>query len=201
MIGYIEGKLIEALPTQVVVETGGVGYEIFIPVSAYERLPLVGERIRLFTHLVVREDEFSLYGFLGKQERDLFRLLINHVSGVGPKIALCLIGGIDPIEFKRAVYEGDVRTLAQIKGIGKKLAQRVIIELQDKLRGTTSTKKEEISVLSQSDKTFEEVMLALMSLGLKQAEAYEAAISAKRICPPSASVEDLIKEALKIARG
>jgi len=120
MISFIEGKLIEALPTRIVLEVNGMGYEIFIPISTYEKLPGVGSTVRIYTHLSVREDAPILYGFYTLQERDLFRLLINAVTGIGPKLALNILSSFPPEAFRAAVSQGDIKALAQVPGVGKK---------------------------------------------------------------------------------
>src|SRR5205085_6385786 len=102
MITFLDGKLIGALPTQAVVDVGGVGYEVFIPLSSYDKLPAVGQPIEILTHLHVREDAHILYGFMSAPERDLFRLLVNHVSGIGPKLALAVLSGMSVTHFKAA---------------------------------------------------------------------------------------------------
>src|SRR3984885_12670761 len=133
MITFLHGKLIEALPTQVVVDVNGVGYEVLIPLSSFDKLPPPGGEVKLLTQLVVREDAHILYGFMSLAERDLFRLLINTVSGIGPKIALNILSGISVTAFRGAVANGDVKMLSQISGVGKKTAERIIIELKDKI--------------------------------------------------------------------
>src|SRR6202045_3214421 len=107
MITFLDGKLVGALPTQAIVDVAGVGYEVFIPLSSYDKLPAVGQPIRILTHLAVREDAHVLYGFMSVGERDLFRLLVNNVSGIGPKPALDVLSGISVSSFKAAVVAGD----------------------------------------------------------------------------------------------
>src|SRR6267154_939726 len=114
MIAFLEGELAEAWPTQVVISVQGVGYLVQIPLSSFDHLPSIGERVRLLTHLVVREDAHLLFGFVTNAERDLFRLLIQHVTGVGPKIALALLSGMSVGQFKTAVVNGDLSALAKI---------------------------------------------------------------------------------------
>src|SRR4029078_13433971 len=133
MITFLEGTLVEALPTQVVVGVHGVGYHVNIPLSSYDRLPPVGQAIKVLTHLAIREDAHVLYGFMSSGERDLFRLLVNHVSGIGPKTALDVLSGISVTSFKAAVVAGEAGILAKTKGIGKKTAERIIVELKDKV--------------------------------------------------------------------
>src|SRR5712691_11141069 len=133
MITFLHGKLMEALPTQVVVDVQGIGYEVLIPLTSYDRLPPPGHDVKLLTHLVVREDAHILYGFMSLSERELFRMLINTVSGVGPKIALNILSGISVVAFRGAVADGDIKLLSQISGVGKKMAERIIVELKDKI--------------------------------------------------------------------
>src|SRR5512135_1599392 len=116
MIAFLHGKLVDALPTQVTVEVQGVGYDVLIPLSSFDKLPLPGQEVRLLTHLAIREDAHVLYGFMSAPERDLFRLLINTVSGIGPKIALNVLSGMNPVMFRGAVAGGDVKALSQISG-------------------------------------------------------------------------------------
>src|SRR5215468_9819170 len=133
MISFLHGTLIEALPTQVVVDVQGVGYEALIPLSSYDKLPQPGQEIKLLTHLAVREDAPTLYGFMTGAERDLFRMLINTVSGIGPKIALNVLSGMTVTAFRGAVAKQDVKALSQISGVGKKTAERIVVELKDKI--------------------------------------------------------------------
>src|ERR1043165_1328350 len=133
MISFLHGKLIEALPTQVIIDVHGVGYEALIPLSSYDKLPRPGEEVKLLTHLAVREDAHTLYGFMTTAERELFRLLINTVSGIGPKIALNVLSGISVTAFRGAVAGSDVKSLSQISGVGKKTAERIVVELRDKI--------------------------------------------------------------------
>src|SRR6202171_2742582 len=133
MITFLHGKLVESLPTQVVVDVNGVGYEALIPLSSYDKLPQPGQEVKLLTHLVVREDAHVLYGFMSVAERELFRLLINTVSGIGPKIALNILSGINVIAFRGAVANSDFKVLSQISGVGRKTAERIVVELKDKI--------------------------------------------------------------------
>src|SRR5579862_2556580 len=120
MITFLQGKLVETLPTQVIVDVNGVGYEALIPLSSFDKLPAPGQPVKLLTQLIVREDSHTLYGFMSAAERDLFRLLINSVSGIGPKLALNVLSGISVTAFRGAVVNGDIKTLSQISGVGKK---------------------------------------------------------------------------------
>ncbi|MDP9292549.1 MAG: Holliday junction branch migration protein RuvA, partial [Verrucomicrobiota bacterium] len=133
MITFLEGVLVEALPTQVVVAVHGVGYQVLIPLSSFDKLPAIGAQIKILTHLQVREDAHVLFGFMSVAERDLFRLLVNHVSGIGPKLGLAVLSGISVGNFKTAVVASDVAALSRISGLGKKTAERIVLELKDKV--------------------------------------------------------------------
>src|ERR1700741_1735728 len=133
MITSLDGKLASALPTQVVVLVGGIGYEVFIPLSSYDKLPSVGQPLQILTHLHVRKDAHVLYGFMTAAERDLFRLLVNHVSGIGPKLALAVLSGMSVGNFKTAVVNSEIAAISKISGLGKKTAERIVLELKDKL--------------------------------------------------------------------
>src|ERR1700726_4011595 len=122
MITFLNGRLVSALPTQAIVDVSGVGYEIFIPLSSYDKLPAVGQPIHILTHLAVREDAHVLYGFMSAVERDLFRLLVNNVSGIGPKLALSVLSGMSVANFKAAVVNSDIGAISKISGLGKKTA-------------------------------------------------------------------------------
>jgi Holliday junction DNA helicase RuvA len=201
MITFLQGKLVEALPTQVVVDVNGVGYEALIPLSSFDKLPQPGETVKLLTQLVVREDAHILYGFASAAERDLFRLLVNSVSGIGPKTALNILSGVSVMAFRGAVAGGDVKALSQISGVGKKTAERIIVELRDKI-GPASAGWEAASArraLSPEDQKLNDAVLALMALGFKQIDAHDAVRHASRSAGlgAKATVEDLVRACLK----
>src|SRR3954454_10005871 len=133
MITFLDGKLAAALPTQAIVNVGGGGYGVLIRRSSYDKLPAPGQAVQILTHLHVREDAHILYGFMTAPERDLFRLLVNHVSGIGPKLALAVLSGMSVSHFKSAVVNSDVASLSKISGLGKKTAERIVLELKDKV--------------------------------------------------------------------
>src|SRR5205823_6640730 len=175
MITFLYGKLVESLPTQVTVDVSGVGYEVLIPLSSYDKLPQPGQEFKLLTHLVVREDAHLLYGFMSAAERDLFRLLINTVSGIGPKIALNILSGIPVTAFRGAVAAGDVKSLSQISGVGKKTAERIVVELRDKIGAAGAWEAASAKqALSADDQKINDAVLALMALGFKQVEAHDS---------------------------
>jgi holliday junction DNA helicase RuvA len=198
MITFLHGKLVEALPTQVTVDVGGVGYGVLIPLSSYDKLPAPGQEVRLLTHLSVREDAHTLYGFMTSAERELFRLLINTVSGIGPKLALNVLSGMNVTAFRGAVASGDVKALSQISGVGRKTAERIVVELKDKIGAAGAW--EALSAqraLSPDDQKINDAVLALMALGFKQVEAHDAVRKAQAALGPQAGVEDLVRACLK----
>jgi Holliday junction DNA helicase RuvA len=198
MITYLHGQLIEAIPTQVTVEVNGVGYEALIPLSSFDKLPTPGQPVKLLTHLVVREDAHVLYGFMSAAERQLFRLLINTVSGIGPKIALNILSGINVTAFRGAVAGGDIKMLSQISGVGKKTAERIIIELKDKIGpgGVLEAQSAE-RALSDDEQKINDAVLALIALGFKPAEAHETIRATQSLLGPEAGLEDLVRASLK----
>ena len=198
MITFLHGKLVEALPTHVTVDVNGVGYEALIPLSSYGRLPQPGQAVTLLTQLVVREDAHTLYGFMTPDERDLFRLLVHNVSGIGPKIALNILSGISVAAFRGAVAGSDVKALSQISGVGKKTAERIIVELKDKIGmagawEAASAKRG----LSADEQKLNDAVLALIALGFKQVEAHDAVRQAQAALGPQASVENIVRACLK----
>ena len=132
MITFLHGKLVEALPTQLTVDVNGVGYEALIPLSSYDKLPQPGQEVKLLTHLVVREDAHILYAFATDEERRLFRNLLK-VSGVGPKIALGILSGMSVLDFMRCIEAEDAALLVRIPGVGRKTAERVLIDMRDRM--------------------------------------------------------------------
>lgn len=201
MIAFLHGKLVEALPTQVLVEVHGVGYEVVIPLSSFDRLPAPGGEVHLLTHLVVREDAHLLYGFMTAAERDLFRLLIGNVSGIGPKIALNVLSGMNPTAFRGAVATADVKALSRINGVGRKTAERIVVELKDRIGAVGGWEASSaIRALSPGDQRLNDAVLALLALGFKQPEAHEAVRAAQAVLGPDANVEDLVRATLKAGK-
>jgi Holliday junction DNA helicase RuvA len=198
MIAYLHGKLAEALPTQITVDVHGIGYEALIPLSSFDRLPAIGQEVRLLTHLAVREDAHVLYGFITAAERDLFRMLINHVSGIGPKTALSVLSGMNIAAFKGAVAGGDIRALSQISGVGRKTAERIVVELKDKigLAGALEAATAQ-RALSPEDQKANDAVLALIALGFKQPDAIEAVRKVMPALAASATAEDVVRACLK----
>ncbi len=198
MITFLQGKLLEALPTQVVVEVNGLGYEVLIPLSSYDKLPQPGQPLKLLTHLVVREDAHVLYGFMSAAERELFRLLINTVSGIGPKIALNVLSGISVTSFRGAVANQDIKVLSQISGVGKKTAERIVVELKDKIGAAGAWEASSAQrALSPEDQKTNDAVLALMALGFKQVEAHDTVRKAQTMLGSQASLEEMVRACLK----
>ena len=198
MITFLHGKLVEALPTQVTIDVNGVGYAVLIPLSSFDKLPAPGNALHLLTHLAIREDAHVLYGFVTAAEREMFRLLINTVSGIGPKIALNVLSGMNVTAFRGAVAAGDVRSLSQISGIGKKTAERIVVELRDKIGAAGAWEAGSADrTLSAADQKVNDAVLALMALGYKQVEAGDVVRGAQAVLGPAATLEDLVRAALK----
>src|SRR5688572_15832006 len=198
MISFLHGKLVEALPTQVIVDVNGVGYEVLIPLSSFDKLPQPGGDVKLLTQLIVREDAHILYGFASGAERDLFRMLINNVSGIGPKTALNILSGMNAVAFRGAVANSDVKSLSQISGVGKKTAERIVVELRDKV-GAAGAWEASSSArsLSASDQKINDAVLALMALGFKQVDAHDTVRQAQAALGAAATVEELVRASLK----
>lgn len=202
MITSVSGTLVSATPLSAVVETGGLGYEIHIPVTTAERLPHPGQSIRLHTLAVYREDSQTLYGFASEEERNFFRLLVEKVTGVGPKMALSVMSKLSLPTLKSAIASGDVGLLAKCPGIGKKTAERLVIELRDKLNPADLGAVASGRMVSPdpaapvADNRVNDAVLALTALGYKAADADKAVRQAWIALGPKASTEALIKKAL-----
>jgi len=198
MISFLDGDLVEALPTQVVISVQGVGYLVQIPLSSFEHLPVLGARLKLLTHYVVREDAHLLFGFMTAAERDLFRLLVQHVTGVGPKLALAVLSGMSVSQFKAAVVNGDINALSKVSGLGKKTAERIILELKDKV-GVAAAWELAASGRNDQQAKVNDAVLALLSLGFKQVEAQKTVREIlSRAKTEEIDTEELVRRALKL---
>ncbi|MCX6356312.1 MAG: Holliday junction branch migration protein RuvA [Candidatus Aureabacteria bacterium] len=195
MITFLSGELIEVHPTRIVIGVSGVGYELVIPLSTFDRLPGKGEPVTVLTHLHHKEDGMVLYGFMAEEERTLFRMLIG-VSGIGPKIAIGILSGISPRNFYAAIHEGSSVMLATVPGIGRKKAERLIVELKDKI-GPLETAG--VRPLTPEGRIAGDAALALISLGYSQTEAQRAVQAALQRLGPQADLEKIIRESLKSA--
>src|SRR5947208_9595041 len=198
MITFLDGKLVNALPTLATVDVNGVGYEVFIPLSSYDKLPAAGQPVHILTHLHVREDAHILYGFMTAAERDLFRLLVNNVSGIGPKLALAVLSGMSVSHFKSAVVNSDVASLSKISGLGKKTAERIVLELKDKLGVAAAWEVASgTHAPTPEQEQANEAVLALIALGYKQIDAHKAVRDLQEKEAAGKTAEELVKLALK----
>lgn len=201
MIGRLRGTIIEKQPPKVLIEVGGVGYEVFMPMTCFYELPDNGQEVIVLTHFVVREDAQILYGFNQEQERELFRELIK-VNGVGPKLALAILSGMSAQQFISAVEQGEIKTLVKLPGVGTKTAERLIVEMKDRLKrfaeqlSPISTVIEANSVKKSSNQIESEAVSALIALGYKPQEASRII---NKVILPDMDCETLIREALKSA--
>lgn len=191
MITYLQGALVEKNPAYAVIDIAGVGYHVWIPLSSYQALGETGSDIRLFTHLVVREDDLQIYGFATRRERSLFQLLIG-ISGVGPKLAQTILSGLAADQLERAVVAQDPETLTAIPGVGRKTAQRLILELKDKIALTEAVEGKSMTFSGPE----EEAVLALVSLGYSRARARKVVSEVMRQ-DAADSVESIIRQALR----
>lgn len=203
MIGRIIGKLVEKHAPELLVDVNGVGYEIQAPMSTFYRLPELGQQVLLHTHFVVREDAQLLFGFYEKDERRLFRSLIK-VNGVGPKLALTILSGIDAEAFVRCVHDNDSAALVKLPGVGKKTAERLIVEMRDRLADwEPAVAPAKLSVVtnntgSGSNQVIQEAESALVALGYKPQDAAKAIAAAQRdSADMELTSETLIRSALK----
>jgi len=192
MIGSISGILDAKAPGEITVDVGGVGYQIFIPLSVFYRLPEPGEKVRLFIHTHLREDALHLFGFLEPEEKQVF-LLLNSVSGIGPKLAVTILSGIPADDLARALKEGDQARLQSIPGVGKKLAERMVVELRDKavaMRPPVAS-----AAANGGSEVSRDAISALVNLGYRRADAEKAVreIAQKQ----EGSLADVLKEALR----
>ena len=198
MYAYIKGELAETNPDHILIETGGIGYQVFISGQTFEYLPAVGEEIKVYTYLYLREDAMILYGFLTKDDLELFKLLIS-VSGIGPKGGLAILSALSADDLRFAVLSGDSKAISKAPGVGAKTAQRVILELKDKmsLEDAFEKKSEHVQTLkiSGNGQVRNDAVMALTALGYSSAESLKA-VSAVEITEEM-DVEAVLKAALK----
>lgn len=190
MFSYIRGRLTEANENQVTLETGGIGYSITVSGNTASKLPLPGTDTMLFLYLQVREDEVGLYGFISREEKEMFLKLIQ-ISGIGPKAAVGILSGMTPDKLAIAIVTGDVKGISGIKGVGKKTAERMVLELKEKLAA------EDVELFGTSDEPsglMQDAINALRTLGLTQAEAVKAVEPAMK---EASTLEDVIRNALR----
>jgi Holliday junction DNA helicase RuvA len=195
MISFLRGQLAEATPTSVVIDCHGVGYAVFIPVSSYEKLPAVGGDVKLLTyhHVNAQDGTQQLFGFATSPEREIFLLLIS-ISGIGPKLACNILSSASVTGLRSAIAAGDTKTLSSLRGIGKKTAERLVVELKEKVgepAGAAGALKP-VANAKQAD-----AAQALVALGYKQADAQKAVVAAAGELGESASIEELVRVALR----
>jgi holliday junction DNA helicase RuvA len=201
VIGRLRGTIIEKQPPKALIEVGGVGYDVFLPMTCFYELPENGQEVILLTHFSVREDAQILYGFNEEQERELFRELIK-VNGVGPKLALAILSGMSAAQFISAVEQGEIKTLVKLPGVGNKTAQRLIVEMKDRLKrfgeqtSSVSSVADIDSVQKSANQIESEAVSALIALGYKPQEASRII---NKVINPDMDCETLIREALKSA--
>lgn len=199
MYAFIKGSLAYSSPTSVILDAGGIGYKLFIPVSLFARLPQIGSTLLLHTSFIVRELSQALYGFFTSQERDLFEALMG-VTGIGPKIALSVIGCLSAQELHHAILNEDISSLCKVPGIGKKGAERLIIEMRDKISSLLHLDPNDLAIHMPGDPRAQKIndaMSALINLGYNQMTAQRAIKSILKDVPESIELADLITHALK----
>ncbi len=194
MFAYVRGSLEEKMSNFVVVEAMGIGYKIFMSKTAIGRVGEIGQTVKIYTHYHVREDDISLYGFLSHEELNMFELLIS-VSGVGAKSAIAMLSNISPSDFAVSIISNDITKLTKVPGIGKKTAQRIVLELKDKLKAEQEiAKSEENETRLEIDESIEEAISALQILGYNRKEIEK---SFEKFAYQSMTIEDMIRNALK----
>ena len=206
MIAFIEGDLVECQLNLAIIQVGGIGYEVHIPLTTSEKLPALGKEIKLYTQAVYREDAQTLYGFSDRESRDFFRMIVDKVSGIGPKIALNLLGSLSLPTLKTSIASGDVGMLSKAQGLGKKTAERIVVELKDKVlpKGTTIETAPASSPGATEDAAgelndlgpYQDALSALLTLGYKATEADQAVRKAADALGQGATTEELIRKAL-----
>jgi holliday junction DNA helicase RuvA len=195
VITHIDGKLVQKTPTYVVIDCGGVGYALNISLHTYEKISEANERLKLFTHQVIKEDSHTLYGFAEESERNLFILLLS-VSGVGPNTARLMLSSLKPIDIKQAILSGNWALIKTVKGIGEKTAQKVVIDLKNKLKDDETYSGSNITLVQSRNTEMEEALAALLMLGFSKSEA-EKGLQKTRQINPQYTVEELVKHTLK----
>jgi Holliday junction DNA helicase RuvA len=208
MIAFIEGDLIECQLNSAVVQTGGIGYLFNIPLTTSEKLPSLGKKVKLYTQAVYREDSQTLYGFIDRESRDFFKMIVDKVSGIGPRIALNLLGALSLPMLKTSIASGDVAMLSKAQGLGKKTAERIVVELKDKVlpKGSSIVAPKAESISNENNKdakldenifaVYHDAVSALLTLGYKATDADQAVRKASEEIGENASTEELIRKAL-----
>lgn len=195
MIVYLKGILADKSPAGVTVECGGVGYGALIPLSTYDRLPATGVEVKLFTYHAVREDDELLFAFATESERDMF-MLVNSVSGVGPKTALATLSGFSVGDLQLAIAQGDAKRIATVKGVGKKTAERMVVELKDKVNPIEALANSSAASDKEQSSVLRDAMLALVALGFGEDAVRKMVSDVLEADPGIADAETVIKRAL-----
>jgi Holliday junction DNA helicase RuvA len=201
VIAFLRGKLLEKHPNQIIVETGGVGYDVVIPISTFSALPDSGAEVKLRIHTHVREDALSLFGFLTLDEKTIFEKLIS-VSGIGPTLAIKVLSGMATSDLTAAIRNGYVEQLVRIPGVGKKTAERIVLELKDKLEGVAAAAAAGVPAMAAASALSvveQDVMSALLNLGCNRAAA-EAAVRKAKTAGAPAEFEPLFRKSLELVR-
>ena len=201
MIAFLRGKLLEKHPNQIIVETGGVGYDVVIPISTFSALPDSGAEVKLRIHTHVREDALALFGFLTSEEKTIFEKLIS-VSGIGPTLAIKVLSGMATSDLTAAIRNGHVEQLVRIPGVGKKTAERIVLELKDKLEGVAAAAAAGVPAMAAASALSvieQDVMSALLNLGCNRAAA-EAAVRKAKTSGAPAEFEPLFRRSLELVR-
>jgi Holliday junction DNA helicase RuvA len=194
LINYLKGTLEYADEGSLIIEVNGVGYKLAVPLSAMEKLPPLGGELKIYTYLQVKEDELCLYGFLSKEEQSVFEKLIT-VSGIGPKGAINILSVLSPMDIYMAIVSADIKLLSSVSGIGKKTAQRIVLELKDKMGNLPVMDLNELQTVSlENNGLVEDALSALMALGYKRAEALQAV---RQVYTEGMELEAVIKASLK----
>ena len=197
MIGRLSGQIVQKQPPELLIDVNGVGYEVSAPMSTFYALPELGEKVVLHTHMVVREDAQLLYGFCSESERALFRILIK-INGVGPKLAITILSGIASDDFIRCIHDNDAAALVRLPGIGKKTAERLIVELKDKIGNESELDSDSASEVVMSSvnagSSVSDAVSALISLGYK---ANDASRMVRSIDSAGLNTEDIIRQSLQ----
>jgi holliday junction DNA helicase RuvA len=199
MFAFLKGELVVIMPTNVVVEANGIGYLIYIPANLFGKLPQTGNKVLLHTSYIVREQSHTLYGFLSVQERDLFETLMG-VTGIGPKTALSVIGHLNAQDLHRAISNNDIATISKVPGIGKKTAERLIIELRDKIKDYVSADTSDLALTMLKDPRADKIrdaMSTLVNLGYNQNTAQNAIKKTLKDLPEDIDLASLITGSLK----
>ena len=206
MIAFIEGNLIECQLNMAIIQIGGIGYETLIPLTTSEKLPALGHKVKLHTHAVYKEDSQTLYGFIDRESRDFFQMIVNKVSGIGPKIAINLLGSLSLPMLKTSIASGDVAMLSKAQGLGKKTAERIVVELKDKVlpKSVTIETTPSLNKSGESESeeipiefaTYQDAVSALLTLGYKATDADQAIRKASDALGKGVSTEELIRKAL-----